>query len=117
MNVLRPGGRRGQLIQRSSELLGVSFGDAMLPLIPMRRVCFDRALMFARCSTGLQHWMGHKSLETTMRYLVPATDVHGKLDEVKIPPPQIANHRALRNRRGGTSAEASRRRKHAHASA
>jgi hypothetical protein len=28
--------------------------------------------------------MGHKSLETTMRYLVPATDVHGKLDEVKI---------------------------------
>lgn len=29
--------------------------------------------------------MGHKSLETTMRYLVPATDVHGKLDLVKIP--------------------------------
>jgi integrase len=37
----------------------------------------------------VQHWMGHKSLETTMRYLVPATDVHGKLDQVKIPrPPQ-----------------------------
>ena len=33
----------------------------------------------------VQHWMGHKSLETTMRYLVPATDVHGKLDQVKIP--------------------------------
>jgi site-specific recombinase XerD len=33
----------------------------------------------------VQHWMGHKSLETTMRYLVPATDVHAKLDHVKIP--------------------------------
>jgi hypothetical protein len=28
--------------------------------------------------------MGHKSLETTMRYLVPATDVHRKLDQVRI---------------------------------
>jgi hypothetical protein len=35
----------------------------------------------------VQHWMGHKSLETTMRYLVPATDVHGKLEQVKIPAP------------------------------
>jgi integrase len=33
----------------------------------------------------VQHWMGHKSLETTMRYLVPATDVHGRLDRVTIP--------------------------------
>jgi len=27
----------------------------------------------------------HKSLETTMRYLVLATEVHRRLDEVKIP--------------------------------
>jgi integrase len=27
----------------------------------------------------VQHWMGHKSLETTMRYLVPASDVHDRL--------------------------------------
>ena len=33
----------------------------------------------------VQHWMGHKSLETTMRYLVPATDVQVKLDLVGIP--------------------------------
>jgi len=33
----------------------------------------------------VQHWMGHKSLETTMRYVAPATDVHTKLDEVGIP--------------------------------
>jgi integrase len=37
----------------------------------------------------VQHWMGHKSLETTMRYLVPASDVHGKLDQVKIPAPAV----------------------------
>ena len=29
--------------------------------------------------------MGHKSLETTMRYLAPATDVHDELDLVTIP--------------------------------
>jgi len=32
----------------------------------------------------VQHWMGHKSLETTMRYLAPAKDVHEKLDRVEI---------------------------------
>jgi site-specific recombinase XerC len=33
----------------------------------------------------VQHWMGHKSLETTMRYLAPATDVHDELDLATIP--------------------------------
>jgi hypothetical protein len=33
----------------------------------------------------VQHWMGHKSLETTMRYLAPATDVRDELDLVTIP--------------------------------
>jgi len=32
----------------------------------------------------VQHWMGHKSLETTMRYLVPAKDVHERLDNIQI---------------------------------
>lgn len=32
----------------------------------------------------VQHWMGHRSLETTMRYLAPATDVHERLDKVEI---------------------------------
>ncbi|MDA2926794.1 site-specific integrase [Acidobacteria bacterium AH-259-G07] len=32
----------------------------------------------------VQHWMGHKSLETTTRYLAPAKDVHAKLDQVEI---------------------------------
>jgi len=33
----------------------------------------------------VQHWMGHKSLETTMRYLVPAAEVHAKLDQLTLP--------------------------------
>jgi integrase/recombinase XerD len=32
----------------------------------------------------VQHWMGHRSLETTMRYLAPAQDVHNRLDRVQI---------------------------------
>lgn len=32
----------------------------------------------------VQHWMGHRSLETTMRYLAPAKDVHDRLDKVQI---------------------------------
>lgn len=32
----------------------------------------------------VQHWMGHKSLETTMRYLSPAKEVHDRLDQVQI---------------------------------
>jgi integrase len=32
----------------------------------------------------VQHWMGHRSLETTMRYLAPAADVHDRLDKVQI---------------------------------
>jgi site-specific recombinase XerD len=32
----------------------------------------------------VQHWMGHKSLETTMRYLSPARDVHDRLNSVDI---------------------------------
>ena len=27
----------------------------------------------------VQHWMGHRSLETTMKYLAPARDVHDRL--------------------------------------
>ncbi len=32
----------------------------------------------------VQHWMGHRSLETTMRYLAPASDVHDLLNKVEI---------------------------------
>jgi len=29
--------------------------------------------------------MGHKSLETTMRYLVPSQEVHARLDRITVP--------------------------------
>jgi len=32
----------------------------------------------------VQHWMGHKSLETTMRYLAPARDIQEKLNRIQI---------------------------------
>jgi integrase len=33
----------------------------------------------------VQHWTGHhKSVETTMRYLSPARDVHDRLNKVQI---------------------------------
>jgi integrase len=52
----------------------------------------------------VQHWMGHKSLETTMRYLVPAADVHARLDQVPIPgvvalPPISADSPTTKRRR------------------
>lgn len=51
----------------------------------------------------VQHWMGHKSLETTMRYLVPASDVRDRLDQVPVPasgsPPRKASEGALKHRR------------------
>ena len=46
----------------------------------------------------VQHWMGHKSLETTMRYLVPATEVHDRLDRVMVPG-------TVPNRKGPITAE------------
>lgn len=33
----------------------------------------------------VQSWMGHKSLETTMRYLVPSKEVHARLDQASVP--------------------------------
>lgn len=51
----------------------------------------------------VQHWMGHKSLETTMRYLVPASDVRDRLEQVPVPtsgsPPREASEGALKHRR------------------
>jgi hypothetical protein len=45
----------------------------------------------------VQHWMGHQSLETTMRDLVPASDVHDRLDQVGVP--SLLRHRSLKETR------------------
>ena len=47
----------------------------------MRRECCARGFDVRT----VQHWMGHKSLETTTRYLAPATDVQDEVDLVTIP--------------------------------
>jgi len=44
-----------------------------------------RMLRFGFDVRTVQHWMGHKSLETTMRYLAPAVDVQDKVDLVALP--------------------------------
>jgi len=43
-----------------------------------------RVLQIGCDARTVQHWMGHKSLETTMRYLAPAKEVHAKLDQEEI---------------------------------
>jgi integrase len=56
----------------------------------------------------VQHWMGHKSLETTMRYLVPATEVHAKLDQIDIPgasPARVLSRRRAASEMGHKSLE------------
>lgn len=47
----------------------------------------------------VQHWMGHKSLETTMRYLVPASDVRDRLDQVPVPAGTAADATAAKSSR------------------
>jgi hypothetical protein len=63
-------------VQRLTRFL-IVFAEGAHPLARQLRRGFD--------VRTVQHWMGHKSLETTMRYLVPATDVHDQLDLVTIP--------------------------------
>jgi hypothetical protein len=55
-----------------------------IKLKPEPDLCQGNAAQGVR-STDVQHWMGHKSLEITMRYLARATDVHDALDLVTIP--------------------------------
>jgi integrase len=44
-----------------------------------------RMLRFGFDVRTVQHWMGHKSLETTMRYLAPAINVQDQVDLVVLP--------------------------------
>ena len=44
-----------------------------------------RMLRFGFDVRTVQHWMGHKSLETVMRYLAPAINVQDQVDLVVLP--------------------------------
>jgi integrase/recombinase XerD len=61
-----------------------TLGEEKFNLKTFRSTYATRMLRAGFDVRTVQHWMGHKSLETTMRYLAPAKDVHDKLDSVQI---------------------------------
>jgi site-specific recombinase XerD len=56
----------------------------------------------------VQHWMGHKSLETTMRYLAPAQDVHDRLDRITIPGKRGRPSEKIKPQRAGRESRSTR---------
>ena len=61
------------------------FDPANFDLKTFRSTYGTRMLRFGFDVRTVQYWMGHKSLETTMRYLAPATDVQDQVDLVALP--------------------------------
>jgi integrase len=59
--------------------------EAQFDLKTFRSTYATRTLRTGFDVRTVQHWMGHKSLETTMRYLVPSKEVHARLDQVSVP--------------------------------
>jgi integrase len=82
-----PAGNREQhMLDHCKAIAGAAGLDAQkFDLKTFRSTYATRMLRSGFDVRTVQHWMGHKSLETTMRYLVPATDVHTKLEQVGIP--------------------------------
>ncbi len=82
-----PTGNREQNMLRLCKVVAERAGldPAVFDLKTFRSTYATRMLRQGFDVRTVQDWMGHKSLETTMRYLVPATDVHDRLDEIEIP--------------------------------
>lgn len=81
-----PTGNREQNMLRRVKEVAVQAGlKTEFDLKTFRSTFATRMLRAGFDVRTVQHWMGHKSLETTMRYLVPATEVHERLDQVTIP--------------------------------
>src|SRR5215472_6869939 len=59
--------------------------EAQFDLKTFRSTHATRTLLAGFDVRTVQYWMGHKSLETTMRYLVPSKEVHARLDQMTIP--------------------------------
>jgi integrase len=58
---------------------------AKFDLKTFRSTYGTRMLRFGFDVRTVQYWMGHKSLETTMRYLAPAVNVQDQVDTVALP--------------------------------
>jgi len=56
--------------------------EAQFDLKTFRSTYATRTLRTGFDLRTVHHWMGHKSLETTMRYLVPSKEVHARLDQL-----------------------------------
>lgn len=82
-----PAGNREQHMLDHCKAIAATAGldAAKFDLKTFRSTYATRMLRSGFDVRTVQHWMGHKSLETTMRYLVPATDVQLKLEQVAIP--------------------------------
>ena len=82
----RTGNREQHMLDRCKAVAARADLDAAkFDLKTFRSTYATRMLRAGFDVRTVQHWMGHKSLETTMRYLVPATDVHTRLDELQVP--------------------------------
>ena len=82
----RTGNREQHMLDRCKAVAARAELDAArFDLKTFRSTYATRMLRAGFDVRTVQHWMGHKSLETTMRYLVPATDVRKRLDELEVP--------------------------------
>jgi site-specific recombinase XerD len=80
------GNREQNMLVRCKEVAGrAGLDPAKFDLKTFRSTYATRVLRPGFDVRTVQHWMGHKSLETTMRYLVPATEIHERLDRVVLP--------------------------------
>ena len=79
------GNRELHMLDKCKEIAGrAKLDKARFDLKTFRSTYATRMLRAGFDPRTVQHWMGHKSLETTMRYLSPARDVHDRLNKVQI---------------------------------
>jgi integrase/recombinase XerD len=80
-----PGNREWHMLDKSKAVAtSAGLDPTRFSLRRFRSTYATRMLRAGFDVRTVQHWMGHKSLETTMRYLSPAKDVHDKLNSVQI---------------------------------
>ena len=80
------GNREYHMLDRCKEVAKrAGLDPAKFDLKTFRSTYASRTLRTGFDVRTVQHWMGHKSLETTMRYLVPSQEANARLDQVTVP--------------------------------